>query len=129
MAVFDGTRQPDGLLAITQAATGQSASSVDVKKKAVMLQIDVLVAAGTPTATVALFRRNSPLAPAAVPPPANLPDVGFVQTPDAPLSLTAAVPGGQFRVLYPIGQYAINVTALGAGANVSASYSVMALER
>ncbi len=125
MAVLNGKLTPDGVLSLNQAGPGPSNNSVNVGRQYDMLEVSVLVQSGTPTATVFLQRRGELWAggtrTADTGAFVNVTDAG---NPAAGMGLTAAIPSGTFRVAQPKGEYQLNVTALGAGAALTASYSL-----
>lgn len=125
MSILNGKLIPDGILASAQTAT-TSANSVNSGRTYDMLEINVAVAGATGSTPVQLQNRPEQfMGPQG---PVRPGDVGWVNVADtnnpfAGMSLTAATPGGTFRIIQPKGEYQV-VTGTLAAASWSAGYAL-----
>jgi hypothetical protein len=126
MSILNGKLIPDGVLASAQTPAGASTNSVNTGRVYDELQVSVSIA--TPSGTSIVFLQNRPEQFMGPTGPVRPGDVGWVNVSDtnnpaAGISLTAASPGGMFRVVQPKGEYQVLVTTL-LGASFSASYAL-----
>lgn len=127
MAVFDGKRIPDGILASALSAGGNATNSVNVGRDYTLLEVAVVSTGG---ATFYLLKRGEQVMGPAGPTRVQS-DLGqFVITtdnnnPSTGMVLSAGTnASGTFRVAYPRGEYTVFAGGTVTG-TWSASYSLV----